>query len=145
MVGCSTENGVPGGRSGRPEDIQAVEGLIQDLIAADNAGDVDAVTEFYAVDATLVPPGRPLIAGEREIREHYRVLFDRHDLRISIIINEIRAGDRWAVVSGLTQGLSVSTAEGKTSRVNDRFMMVLRRDDRWRIIRLMWAPNEPDP
>ena len=57
----------PASRDASPE----IRRLLDDLMAADNAGDVDRAVGYYTADALLLPPTDPEIAGREKIRAHY--------------------------------------------------------------------------
>jgi len=52
-------------------DVTALQGLQQSWVQAYNAGDANAITEFYADDATLMPPGAPSTVGKDAIRTFF--------------------------------------------------------------------------
>lgn len=123
------------------QDHDDVMAAINRLIAADNAGDLEGVAASYAEDALLIPPaGAAHIRGRAAIREHYRRLFAAQRFEIELDIEEIEIDGGLAYVIGTTGGFVVSRSDGERRRVNDDFLMVLRRasTSEWLVARLIW-------
>ncbi len=56
-------------------DIKAVQCALEDIILADNAGDLVGVMAIYAEDAMLLPPNGANVSGHAEIQARYRQIF----------------------------------------------------------------------
>lgn len=123
---------------------EAVRNLIDELIAADNAGDVDRIVNCYHSHAVLVPPGRPTIEGLAAIRENYNGIMSASVLKLRIEMDTIIVEGRTAYSHGWTKGSVISKLDSSAREVSDRYMMLLRKDSgRWSIARLMWGPFKP--
>lgn len=117
----------------------AIRRTIQNIIAADNARDLERVVALYAQDAVLLPPGLPPISGRDAIRERYRGLYANSLPNLNQSIEEITVRDDWAYVRGRTFGLFPAGPNQPARQIDDKFVMILTRDGgEWRVARLMW-------
>ncbi|MER3498144.1 MAG: hypothetical protein C4308_05635 [Chitinophagaceae bacterium] len=115
---------------------------LTEVIAADNAGDLDKVIAYYTEDAILIPAGSSDIIGKNAIREHYRNIFTTSVLQLQASSNEIIDANDWTIIRGNTTGKVIFKADSSATAVNDKFIMVLKKDDgRWKIYRLMWSSH----
>ena len=125
----------------RQADIAAVRRMLNAIVSADNARDLNAVMALYADDAVLLPPDENAVVGKEAIRPRYQSLFNEFNPDLSISHDEIITDGDWVFVRGRTGGRVISRKGGATSPVNDKYLMILRRqaDGTWRIARLMWS------
>ncbi len=123
--------------------LTAVRQVIERVIAADNAGDVDAVMAQYAADAVLLPPGAPAVAGAAAIRARYAAGFQQFRLEVAFESHETRVAGDWAFDRGVTRGRLVWHDGRPPTPLADHYLMVLIRqpDGAWKIARLMWSPT----
>jgi uncharacterized protein (TIGR02246 family) len=121
-----------------------VRAVVQGIIAANAAADVDRVMRFYADDAVLIPPNLPTIDGRDAIREDYERLFEEANLLIEPRIDGIRVSNDEAVVRGINYIRSARIDTGVSECVSSRYLMTLRRLDggEWKIDQWMWS-DEP--
>jgi uncharacterized protein (TIGR02246 family) len=124
----------------------AVRKLLDEIMAADNAGDLDRVMAAYTENAILIPPGAADIAGVAAIRKHYTGAFEKLKLDLAATADEIRVADKWAVVRGRVTGTIVPKAGGDPTKAHDKFMAVAEQgaDGRWRMARIMWSTFPAD-
>jgi ketosteroid isomerase-like protein len=71
LFGCSS-----GQQSAAPSTEQSAEQIVNDItskwLGAYNSGNLDALTDLYAEDASLHMPGAPAIWGRQAIRDYWR-------------------------------------------------------------------------
>jgi uncharacterized protein (TIGR02246 family) len=122
--------------------VRDITALLNDLMAADDAGDVDRVMAFYTDDALLLPPDGPNKEGAAAIRKHYEGAFAAYKLEISAQADEIHAGPEWGVVRGTVTGKIAEKKDGVPRALHDKFMGIVRRSGTgpWRFSRLIWSP-----
>ena len=127
----------------RQADIAAVRRMLTAIMSADNARDLNAVMALYADDAALLPPDEKAVTGKESIRPRYQSLFDQFNPEISISHDEIMTDGDWAFARGMTTGKMTPRNGGAAKTVNDKYLMILRRqpDGTWRIARLMWSKS----
>jgi len=139
----------PGSRSAseieqQQSEVAAVRRVLESVIAADNARDVEAVLAQYADDAVLLPPGEAAVDGKQAIKLRYQSLFEQSNPELSFASDETVIAGEWAFDRGLTRGRLVQRAGGEPRMVKDKYLMVLRQqmNGMWRIARLMWNKAE---
>lgn len=132
-------------------DDVAVRRVVDGIIAADNAGDLEAILSFYAEDAILLPPNGDPIRGIEAIRQHYKELFQTSVLYIRAVSRETQVSGDWAFDRGTVDGQILPREDehgkinGEPKIVNDKYVMTLRREGEngWRITRLIWNSTDP--
>ena len=125
-------------------DALAVARGVKGIIAADNAGDLERVIEFYADDAILILPSGPTVEGKTNIRKHYASLLGQQSLRIQNDIIETIVSGNWAISRGINH-VESSSKDDAASCSSTMYLMTLRRDNTpnsWRIAHLQWN-NQP--
>ena len=134
---------VPGPHVTSSDEFLGVQRLLREIMAADNAGDLDRVMTHYTDDAVLLPPKGPKIIGRHAIRAHYAEAFEALTLSMSATVDTLRSAGDWATVEGEVSGTITEKATGSKKEAHDRFLgIVVRGDDAWRFSRLSWAPVE---
>jgi uncharacterized protein (TIGR02246 family) len=119
--------------------VAEVESVVQGIIAADNAGDLEAVLAHYTDDAVLLPPNGPIVDGKEAIMQRYRAGFEQFRFEVAITLKETKISGRWAFNRGVTQGRLVPLDGGEARSLNDRYLMILRQTpEGWKIARLIW-------
>lgn len=116
-----------------------VRATIQALVDAQNDGNVPLLLSFFSDDAVLLPPSGPAIRGISGVADHYRQLIREQQIESGVRIDEVETADDLAWATARMVGyLTSRTTAGKT-RVDDEWLVVLRRrGDEWQIARLMW-------
>ena len=139
LLACTLAACVDGAR----RDEAAIGELIVSLVAADNRADLDAVAALYAGDAVLLPPFESPVVGIDAIRDRYREMFETMGFELGATIEETVVEGNWAYSRGMTRGRAMPRDGQGWRSVNDRYLMVLRKDGgRWHITRLMWNAEQ---
>lgn len=113
---------------------------LNDIMQADSAGDVDKVIALYMDDAILIPSDKSDIVGINAIRENYRNIFANSSLQLKATANEIIESGDLAIIRGNTNGNVISKKDSSSVTVNDKFLMMLKKQSgKWKIYRLMWT------
>ena len=129
------------------KDVAAVTNVLREIIAADNAMDVDRIASLYEEDAVNLPPNGPAVQGRVAIKERYRSGFAQAKLELSFISEETHVGGEWAFDRGITKGRNVWRNGDPPTEFEHKYVMLLRRqaDGSWKIARLIWNSNVPEP
>lgn len=119
----------------RNEILAVVTGILN----ADNHADIEKVLSFYHTDAVLMPPLRDEIKGKENIRRNYEAIFATSLLSLTPEIEEITITKDFALCKGRTKGEVVMKADSSTRPINDKFMMILKKEEgSWKIKTLIW-------
>ena len=126
---------VDSGKSTKDEVRTVVTGILD----ADNHADIERVLSYYHHEAVLMPPGRDEIRGIEDIRQNYENIFATSVLNLTPEEEEITITDGLAVYKGRTKGQILVKSDSTTRNVNDKFVMIIKKDDgRWKISTLIW-------
>ena len=116
---------------------------LEEIIQADNAGDLEKVMSNYTDDAILIPSGSVDIIGKNAIREHYRNIFSNSAFQLTSSPNEIIDSRDFTIIRGNTTGKIISKKDSSSAPVNNKFLMVMKKQSgKWKVYRLTWSKNE---
>ena len=117
-------------------DVRAV---VSGILDADNHADIERVLSYYHDEAVLMPPGRDEIRGIASIRRNYEGIFASSVLNLAPEEEEITITDGFALYKGRTKGQVVIKSDSTTRAINDKFLMILKKDNgSWKISTLIW-------
>ena len=86
-----------------------------------------------------MPPGRDEIRGIANIRRHYEGIFASSALKVAPEEEEITITGALAIYKGRTRGQVVINSDSTTRAINDKFVMILKKDNgSWKITILIW-------
>ena len=93
----------------------------------------------------LLPPNGATVTGHAEIQARYRQIFSTTKLRLENRTAELHVSGHWAYIRGVTLGEALRVDGGAPTEINDKYLMILRRqeDASWKIARLVWSKNLP--
>ena len=124
---------------GAKDDVRAV---VAGILDADNHADIERVLSYYHDDPDNyreMPPGRDEIRGIANIRRNYEGIFASSVLNLTPEEEEITITDALAVYKGRTKGRVVIKSDSTTRAINDKFLMILKKDHGgWKITTLIW-------
>jgi uncharacterized protein (TIGR02246 family) len=128
-------------------DTSRAERILDEILAADHAGDVERVMACYTESPMLLPPNEAAVAGRDAIRARYIGAFTRYRFEFGGSADEAHVAGDTGWMRGETHGTLVSKSGGENLSAHDRFLAILERarDGKWRIARLMWSPLDAAP
>lgn len=118
-------------------DVDAVNKVRDDFLAAFNAGDATRFADLYADDAVQMPgDGSPTIKGRSAIVERNKGLFDQFNARITITPSRNQISGDLAYDEGTyTLEITPKKAGSKPMSEEGRYLIVLRREaGGWKVI-----------
>jgi uncharacterized protein (TIGR02246 family) len=118
-------------------DVDALNKLRNDFIAAFNAADAAKIGELYAEDAVVMPgDGSPTVKGRAAIVERNKALFDQVTAKITIIPSRNEVSGNLGYDEGTYTMEATPKAKGsKPITETGRYIVVLRRQaDGWKVI-----------
>jgi uncharacterized protein (TIGR02246 family) len=118
-------------------DLDALNKLRDDFIAAFNAGDSAKIGELYAEDAVAMPgDGSPTLKGRAAIVERNKALFDQATAKITITPSRnVVSGDLGYDEGTYTMEMTPKAKGSKAVREEGRYVVVLqRRPEGWKVI-----------
>ncbi len=129
------------------KDLEAIEELHRQDIAATKAGDFDALKSLMDTECMVFPPDSDPSAGQAYL-EHARAssnVTESHSEILELVQEweEVQLFGDFAYEQGVVL-YAVQDAEGSVLRETQRLMRILRRQQNgtWRVFRAMWhAPR----
>jgi uncharacterized protein (TIGR02246 family) len=126
------------------EDQAGVRAVDAEWAKAATAGNGDAIAALYAPDATLLPPGEPMVKGEA-VKKYWVDFTNGYSGPTELNTHSVEGSGNLAYAVGTYRetltpkkagAKPLPTAEGK-------YLEVLKRQDdgSWKIIYDMWSPN----
>ncbi len=131
-------------------DREAVEVLLEQVVQAFNAGDLDAYMACFTDDAVWMLPNQPVVTGKEVARTWYQGVFDRTAFSVTPSTEELRIAGDWAYARRTYRGEAVRKATGELLGRGSKRISILHRqtNGNWRIARDMWnsdaLPAEPE-
>lgn len=113
---------------------------------AANAGDVDGILAVLADDASLLPPGGPMVSGEPAIRPLWAQFVENPGFALDVELHRVemsRAGDLAYSVG--TYEVTVHDANGRPVTERGKGVEIWRKgpDGVWRHVVDIWNPDAP--
>ncbi|MDA2923146.1 nuclear transport factor 2 family protein [Acidobacteria bacterium AH-259-L09] len=129
-------------------DLEAINGLREEYIAAANAGDVDGWLATLTDDAVFMPPNELAVAGKAAIRSWVvKSFFDPFDIQLSFSHQEVEVAGDWAFVQGRFSYSLTPKAGGEVIEESGKFIDILKRqsDGSFKYARAIWNSDNPLP
>jgi uncharacterized protein (TIGR02246 family) len=144
MAETGSATATPAGLSS--EDQAGVRALDAEWAKAATAGNGDAIAALYTSDATLLPPGEPMVKGEA-IKKYWVDFGNGYAGPTELNTLSVEgSGDLAYAVGTFRMALTPKKAGAKPlPAVEGKYLEVLKRQDdgSWKILHDMWSPNAP--
>ena len=139
LLAYFASSGLPNPRGNA--DKNDIQKLLNQLMAADNAGDVDQIMSFYADDAITMPPNDNIVIGKAAIAARYKAGFAKFKMEVSLSSDELEVCEDWAFNRGTTRGRLIWHDGSNPTPLRDKYLMILKRQpgNTWKIARLIWS------
>ncbi len=123
---------------------EAVLATLDAVMAADNAGDVDAAVPLYTEDVTWIIPSGEVISGRDGITENYRQTFEVADVEVAAEATAVEIEGARATILGSMTGALLPRDGSPAIEFDDTFVMqlVCAADATWRISHLAWSSRD---
>ena len=112
--------------------------LIHDFVSAFNRGDMAAVTDMYADDAVVMPPGSNMIKGRDAIRAFWtKTAQGPSKLTVNVIAVTMLGGDAASDIGTFT-----FATQGRP-QVTGKYLVIWRKTTAgWKLVADIWNLNE---
>lgn len=126
-------------------DLQAIEAVRDQEIAAFSAGDVEGLLAVLTSDADILPPNEPALAGVEAVRPWVQELTRQFDLHARMISSSVSVLGDYAIERYAAELSITPKAGGETVREMAKGIHVYRRqpDGSWRIQQDVWNSDGP--
>ena len=132
-----------------PADEAAVRAADSTIVAAINAGNVDAATAGYTADGTILAPGAPIATGTEGIRQLWKSLMDA--ATVNLVIKQERvagAGNiAYNIGSYRISGTMKDSARTPMPTEDGKYLQVFvkQSDGSWKMTREIYNSDLPLP
>jgi uncharacterized protein (TIGR02246 family) len=126
-------------------DKAAIQSLLDEAVAAENAGDLAGFVGGVADDAVWLPPNEPPAVGKEAVRGYMRSFFDQFNINGTTSTEEIQVVGDWAFVRGIWTYTLTPKGSGDPQEQSSSFVLIVRRqpDGSWKWSRAIWNSNLP--
>ncbi len=127
-------------------DVEAIRALLDDFVAAENAGDVERILALTTDDGWASPPGEPPIVGNEAWRSWWESTFGQVDIQGAVSDVEIQAFGDWGFIRGIWNVTTTPKSGGEPQQNDYSFIGVVRRENgALKEARVVWNTNAPPP
>jgi uncharacterized protein (TIGR02246 family) len=106
----------------------AIQKAITEFESAARAKNASKLASFYAADATLMPPGSPMIKGSTKIQGFWQSFLDAGATDPTLRIVSVESSGDFAYEIG-TWEATMPKREGGTGRVSGKYLVVWKRQN----------------
>ncbi len=128
-------------------DMEAINKVLEQEVAAISAGDVEAFVALFTNDAVGMPPGEPAAIGTEAVRSWAQDFFDQFTVQYTATSEEIVVAGNWAF-QRLSFTLTLTPAAGGDPiQLNGKGIHICQRqgDGSWKLTRDIWNSDSPPP
>ena len=131
----------------RAEDVAAIKSLVDENIAAWNAGDAAAVAARCTNDAVLMPPNMPALIGKEAIQSGTQLIFDQITFNLTGKVLEVEIAGDWAFARMTYAETLTRKASGEPTEDAGKWLTIVKRqsDGSWKTYRDIWNSDKPVP
>ena len=122
---------------------QAIERAIAEFESAAKAKNASAMTAFYTDEATLLPPGSPLIKGRSNIQTFWKGFLDAGAADPMLRVLTVESSGDLAYEIGSWDAIMPNPATGKVGPASGNYLVVWKRqpDGTIKMVADMFHPN----
>ncbi len=145
LAACSPgSQGTGGAAHDADVDRAALNKIRADFATAYSSENAEAVAEFYATDATLMPPGEPAVSGRTAIHDWFKAGFDQFDMKATLASQEFTLmGPDWAFDRGTYTVTMTPKGGGNSTTEESKYITLLHREaDGWKVKRDIYNSNK---
>lgn len=128
-------------------DVDAVNALLEQVVKAFNAGDVDAFMDCFTDDAVWMLPDQAAITGKEAARTWYQDVFERTAFDVTAYTDDLMVAGDWAYAQRTYKGELVRKSTGQRIAGGSNRISILHRQTNgtWKIARDIWNSDAPRP
>ncbi len=104
----------------------AIESAIAVFEKAANAKDAVTIANFYTEDASLLPPGSPIVKGRQNIQQFWKAFFDAGASDGKLTVVDVKPFGDLAYEIGTFEA-NLPTTPGKTARAQGKYVVIWKR------------------
>jgi len=123
---------------------EEVKELRRNYMKCQDCGDVEGCLSHWDEEGALMPSNMPMVKGKTALRELYRSLFARVDVKNTITFEVIGVSEEWSFAQGSYEGDDFPKDGGKPIHEKGKYLEIHRRqpDGSLKFYRHMWSADE---
>ena len=127
-------------------DVEAVQRVREQAVAAINAGDADAVAALATDDIVWMPQDKPTSIGKEAFRLYWVALFEQFVFDRTLFHDEVIVAGDWAIHRSTLEGTLTPKSGGESMSQSSKAIDILRRqpDGSWKHARIIFNSNSLD-
>ena len=133
IISCTFENGE--NTKSSEKDITAIKKFLEQSGEAVNNGDVEAEVNRFTEDGIYMWPDAPSIIGHDSLRIWFQLRFEKVDVNIKNVSEELEICDKWAFECGRYIAKIQPKRGGELVTIRGKYLNILRKqsDGLWKI------------
>ena len=132
----------------READVEAINSLRDDFVAAVGAGDSSSVAALYSNDAVLMPRNESAVRGREPIESWFLATYEKFSEELNLSEEEVEIAGDWAFEWGIYRATITPKAEGEPIQDQEgKYVVILQRqaDGSWKMRHQIWNISNPTP
>jgi uncharacterized protein (TIGR02246 family) len=134
-------------RYGHEADLNAIDRVREQHVAALNAGDADAWVAEFTDDGVQMPPNAPANIGKEAITAWSQGFLSHFRVQFALDVDEVRILDEWAFERGDYSIALDPSAGGSSLKDTGKYITLYKREPSgtWRMARDIWNSSNSLP
>lgn len=125
------------------DDVQQIKDISAARAKAFNEGNAAGIAKYFADDALLMAPGKPVLKGTEAVKDYYGSIFDQYDTKLESHYEEVEVSGKLAYGRGEARVTLTPKAGGPTSVSTAKYLNILKKvNGVWKTTHDIWNSNE---
>jgi uncharacterized protein (TIGR02246 family) len=125
------------------DDVQEIKEISAARAKAFNEGNAAEIAKYFAHDALLMAPGKPVSKGTKAVEEYYKLIFDQYSTVLESHYEEVEVSGDLAYGRGEAKVTLTPKSGGSTSVSTAKYLNILKRvNGVWKTTHDIWNSNE---
>ncbi|MBL7697509.1 MAG: nuclear transport factor 2 family protein [Chitinophagaceae bacterium] len=125
------------------DDVQQIKEISSARAKAFNEGNAADIAKYFADDALLMAPGKPVSKGTKAVEEYYKLIFDQYTTVLESHYEEVEVSGDLAYGRGEAKVTLTPKSGGASSVSTAKYLNILKRvNGAWKTTHDIWNGNE---
>lgn len=126
------------------DDEKAIREISNARAKAFNDGNAAAIASYFAEDALLMVPGKPIARGRAAVQQYYQSLFDEYTTELESHYEEVEVSGRLAYGRGYAKVAVTPRNGGPPILSTAKYLNIMKKQENgiWKTTHDIWNANE---
>lgn len=125
------------------DDVQQIKDISSARAKAFNEGNAANIARYFADDALLMAPGKPVLKGTKAVEEYYKLIFDQYNTVLESHYEEVEVSGDLAYGRGEAKVTLTPKSGGAGSVSTAKYLNILKKvNGVWKTTHDIWNSNE---